>query len=44
MMNAVIAIYLAKLFGSVLAVMGVGCVFERSVPAGIKIVNRGGGG
>ena len=33
MMNAIIAIYLAKLFGTVLGVMGVGCVFERSSPA-----------
>jgi hypothetical protein len=32
MMNAVIAIYLAKLFGAVLGVMSVGCVFERPDP------------
>jgi len=43
-MNALIAIYLAKLFGSVLAVMGVGCVFERPAQAGSEAVNRGGGG
>ena len=35
MMNyVVIAIYVAKLFLTVLAVMGLGCLFERSSPDG----------
>lgn len=34
MNNAVIAIYLVKLFAAVFAVMGVGCVFERPTIGG----------
>ena len=41
MNNAVIAIYLVKLFSAVLAVMAAGCVFER--PAGsVKSIRVGG--
>ena len=38
MNNAVIAIYLVKLFAAVLGVMGVGCILERSVYA-LKAAN-----
>ena len=37
MNNVVIAIYIAKLFVTVLAVMGLGCLFERSSVGGPTI-------